>query len=119
MALIRCPECGKEISDKASSCPNCGCPISGLEGLVELSKQKEKEIEQVHSENKRTVIGIIIAVLVIASIIGIVYYKSTEVDRARERLQKSKESYQETQKEIEELQRQIDFNNRLIDSYED
>lgn len=28
MALIRCPECGKEISDKASNCINCGCPLS-------------------------------------------------------------------------------------------
>ncbi len=28
MALIKCPECGKEISDKAASCPNCGCPIN-------------------------------------------------------------------------------------------
>ena len=27
MALIKCSECGKEISDKAKSCPNCGCPI--------------------------------------------------------------------------------------------
>lgn len=27
MALIKCPECGKEISDKAESCPNCGYPI--------------------------------------------------------------------------------------------
>lgn len=27
MALINCPECGKGISDKAKSCPNCGCPI--------------------------------------------------------------------------------------------
>lgn len=27
MALINCPECGKEISDLAASCPNCGCPI--------------------------------------------------------------------------------------------
>ncbi len=24
MALIHCPECGKEISDKAENCPNCG-----------------------------------------------------------------------------------------------
>lgn len=24
MALIKCRECGKEISDKAESCPNCG-----------------------------------------------------------------------------------------------
>ncbi len=28
MALISCPECGKEISDKAASCPNCGSPIN-------------------------------------------------------------------------------------------
>ena len=29
MALIKCPECGKEVSDKANSCPNCGYKISG------------------------------------------------------------------------------------------
>lgn len=27
MALIKCPECGKEISDKAIRCPSCGYPI--------------------------------------------------------------------------------------------
>ncbi len=27
MALIKCPECGKEISDKALSCSSCGYPI--------------------------------------------------------------------------------------------
>ena len=27
MALINCPECGKEISERANSCPNCGFPI--------------------------------------------------------------------------------------------
>lgn len=27
MALIKCPECGKEISDVAVKCPNCGYPI--------------------------------------------------------------------------------------------
>lgn len=27
MALINCPECNKEISDQAKTCPNCGCPI--------------------------------------------------------------------------------------------
>lgn len=30
MALIKCPECGKEISDKARACPNCGYPIAKL-----------------------------------------------------------------------------------------
>ncbi len=27
MALIKCPECGKEISDKATACIHCGYPI--------------------------------------------------------------------------------------------
>ena len=27
MALIKCSECGKEVSDKASACPNCGAPV--------------------------------------------------------------------------------------------
>lgn len=28
MALILCPECGREISDKATFCPGCGCPVT-------------------------------------------------------------------------------------------
>ena len=38
MALIKCPECGKEISDKASNCPSCGYPIEALspEGTVKI-----------------------------------------------------------------------------------
>lgn len=27
MALIKCKECEHQVSDKAKSCPNCGCPI--------------------------------------------------------------------------------------------
>ncbi len=32
MAIINCPECGKEVSSKASSCPNCGNPINMQSG---------------------------------------------------------------------------------------
>jgi hypothetical protein len=28
MALINCPECRREVSDKAPMCPNCGAPIA-------------------------------------------------------------------------------------------
>lgn len=27
MSLIKCSECGKEMSDKANSCPGCGAPV--------------------------------------------------------------------------------------------
>lgn len=29
VALVKCPECGKEISDKTEKCPHCGYPING------------------------------------------------------------------------------------------
>jgi hypothetical protein len=28
MPLINCPDCGKEVSGKAKTCPNCGRPIN-------------------------------------------------------------------------------------------
>lgn len=28
MALIQCPECSGQVSDRASSCPHCGFPLS-------------------------------------------------------------------------------------------
>ena len=27
MPLIKCPECGKEVSDRAAACIHCGCPL--------------------------------------------------------------------------------------------
>lgn len=47
MALIKCEECKKQVSDKAQSCPNCGAPIVASKSIPlvypeELHKQKEK-----------------------------------------------------------------------------
>lgn len=36
MALIECPECGKEISDKADSCPQCSYPINPKSASVSV-----------------------------------------------------------------------------------
>ena len=38
MALIKCSECGKEISDKATACMNCGCPIEKVKKKVRIIK---------------------------------------------------------------------------------
>ena len=32
MALIACLECTHQVSEKAASCPSCGCPINGVAG---------------------------------------------------------------------------------------
>lgn len=30
MSLIKCPECGRYVSDRANTCPNCGYPLAEL-----------------------------------------------------------------------------------------
>ena len=43
MAMIKCKECGHDLSDKASVCPNCGCPIEKCTNHVGiLTKNKTK-----------------------------------------------------------------------------
>jgi len=39
MALIKCKECGKEISDKAVSCPHCGCPLGNTQSTTNAFTQ--------------------------------------------------------------------------------
>lgn len=38
MPLIKCPECGKEVSNKAHACPHCGFPIEEM-AVEEVTKQ--------------------------------------------------------------------------------
>ncbi|MFB3164718.1 zinc ribbon domain-containing protein [Neobacillus sp. 179-J 1A1 HS] len=47
MSLIKCPECSKEISDKAERCINCGYPISSL--------KVESRIDQIEIQSKEDI----------------------------------------------------------------
>ena len=42
MAMIRCPECGRQMSDKAVMCPSCGVPIDYVNELLEQQKLEEE-----------------------------------------------------------------------------
>lgn len=80
MALIKCPECGKEISDKAKQCVHCGYDIISNEAKVDDDKKdllnNEGDVKKVKKSNSsRTkkilliVSGIIIGVLAIFAIL--------------------------------------------------
>lgn len=51
MALMKCPECGTEVNDRASACPKCGFPIQ--EEVERLNKQKEEELTRIESEKEK------------------------------------------------------------------
>lgn len=56
MALIKCSECGKEISDKAEICVNCGNPIQ-----KEIKKEKlknRKSFDELTKEEKKQLLDI-------------------------------------------------------------
>lgn len=64
MALIKCPECGKEISDTTKTCPHCGMRI-----------KKEK--------NKKKIITLVVIIILIlccvGAVLGIIYSKKISV----------------------------------------
>lgn len=67
MALINCPECGKEISDNANKCVNCGCPIIKYENIyAEKSKKKKNPI----------VVLVILVIAALLILVGVNQYKS-------------------------------------------
>ncbi len=46
MALLICPECGKKVSEYASACPECGCPINIIKSKQMQQQPAEKPIEK-------------------------------------------------------------------------
>lgn len=42
MALISCPECTKEVSDKAGSCPHCGVQLQAPQIIKAKLKRKSE-----------------------------------------------------------------------------
>jgi multisubunit Na+/H+ antiporter MnhE subunit len=43
MALIKCPECGHQVSDKATSCPSCANPIKAT--TIQATGKKWKGLQ--------------------------------------------------------------------------
>ncbi len=56
MALVKCEECGKEISSSAEVCPNCGCPTS-------LGKERERQKREEEEKKKGQIPTIVLSVI--------------------------------------------------------
>lgn len=70
MTLIKCSECGKQISDLAKKCIHCGCPIDVI------NKKEEKTKTKVFYKKKKLIIGIIIFLFILIAISIIILTKN-------------------------------------------
>lgn len=88
MALIKCPECGKEVSDKAKSCISCGYPLDN-------SVAKKKVVK------KSVLIVLSVVVIIGLCIAGFYMFNITQND---EHIQSvvSNETQDASKKEVED-----------------
>lgn len=98
MSLIKCSECGREISDKATACPHCGAPveIESDEPVKEDNSEEEytsktektpddsvvtetnnimENTDKPKKKSKRILIIVIVAVLAVVGALGIYMYQ--------------------------------------------
>lgn len=99
MALIKCPECGREISDKANSCPNCGY-------------KAKKEIKL----NKRQSMILLVSIIAICVLFGINFLSNSLPKELSLPIQTSRE---EVHKKIgDDFQVEYDKYDRDVEVYD-
>ena len=76
MALINCPECSKEISDSAPSCPSCGAPIASAKETQAAGAQLPTT--QLTSKKLKTHMAISILAVIIGGVWLMVQIEAVE-----------------------------------------
>jgi len=103
MALIPCPECGTQVSDKAVSCPKCGHPLSltqksASEGPIQPAKTLTKQATPTGSPKRgfnpvKIIVGVLVlALLIIAGVVGVNYYHSKQEEKKQIEVQRQAEA---------------------------
>lgn len=122
MALIKCPKCGKEISDKAEKCPHCGYPIEEIEkntatkpdennevGNTIVAENKKNENSNQHEGKKsfdKKKIFFSIGVIIIVICIGIFLYSQIQL---KENLENQKSKMVKLLEDIDTLKNEVYF----------
>ena len=71
MALIKCPECEKEISSKAKTCPHCGCPLEKKED--NKSKVPKKRFHSKEYKMTGIILSIPCSLILLIFLLGITF----------------------------------------------
>ena len=95
MALIKCKECGKEISDTAKKCPNCGVTLKS---------------------NTRIIIVVVTILFLIVGIGLYCYNKNKKEKEYRETIEQIRQT-EDNIKELERIKREYEEVYYMEDSY--
>jgi len=62
MPIFKCPDCGKEISDRAKACPHCGRPVGLLDQIRVTGDSKPKSLSA--KTIVTAIVGVVVALLI-------------------------------------------------------
>ncbi len=93
MAIIKCPECGNDISDKAATCPHCGVDVQDELHRINYKPNDEENLNKQsgnvnwvfandQKSNKKISVPIVLSLIVLAMGISIIY---SAVERSNKR----------------------------------
>lgn len=122
MALIKCPECGKEISDQAITCPNCGCPISlNAETTIKTISRSQPSKKERPLRKKMIIVLSISGCILLIGIANSVFSDSSETpsdevqiedNTQKEALPVVPDTVESETSQVEELQPEINETNK-------
>lgn len=104
MALIKCPECGKEISDKAKACPGCGYTRSINERKRETRKEKKPLSVKLKKRIKLISIGFTLIIFIVCIGVLSVKWLIPMMKYRNATSQMEKQNYEEAIRGFEELE---------------
>ena len=72
MALIKCTECGHMVSDKATVCSKCGCPIDNQSNGLNVNIHKQ------NGSGRKWIVAVLSIIVLIAAVAIVFYVFSSE-----------------------------------------
>lgn len=86
MALVKCPDCGSEVSTMARTCPQCGCPVAQEQRhkdstvLVEQAAASPSAGNRVPTPERSTGLTVVSAIIAALSALGAIGVYAMESD---------------------------------------
>jgi len=110
MALIKCPECGKDLSTVAKACPHCGFIPANNEHASIVSEAETPQARKTNSFKPAAIVILVVFVLVLA--IAILYVTKDNTKNFTENTSEAADTGHVIN--AEKLPAKIKYNNNLI-----
>lgn len=94
-----CEDCGTEIKDNENKCSNCGCPVE-TKSIPQKVEVTKVQIGNGISKKKIIIVLVIIVLVIVAVIIGTNIYKQNEAKKEAQRIEALNEEYESNLRKI-------------------